>query len=144
MAFSCDRCGEPVAAEARFCPSCGHPQTVHEHHPTDTLPAIQIQDLVATPFLIVTRGANAGSKFVLDQAVTQIGRHPNSHIFLDDITVSRNHAEVESTATGYVVRDVGSLNGTYLNGSLIDSAPLVEGDSIQVGKYKLLLAFEVG
>jgi pSer/pThr/pTyr-binding forkhead associated (FHA) protein len=140
----CDACGANVDPMARFCSSCGKPQGSVEIHPTDTMPAINVNDLVGTPQLIVTRGANAGSKFALDQRVTRIGRHPNSDIFLDDVTVSREHAEVTATAEGITIRDVGSLNGTYLNGLLVEEARLSEGDSVQIGKYKLLLAIEIG
>lgn len=140
----CDACGTRVDPLARFCSSCGAPQTPAEIHPTDTMPAINVNDLVGTPQLVVTRGANAGSKYALDQRVTRIGRHPNSDIFLDDVTVSRDHAEVTTTTDGIVVRDLGSLNGTYLNGLLVEEARLTEGDSIQIGKYKLLLAVEIG
>lgn len=139
---ACDRCGAEVPSTARFCPTCGAPQPVHEANPTSTLPIIGDDD--GTPVLVVTRGANAGSKFALDQPVTTIGRHPRSVIFLDDITVSRHHAEVTATATGFDIRDVGSLNGTYVNNKLIDSVSLVEGDQIQIGKYKLIFAIEVG
>src|SRR3954471_13334219 len=72
--------------------------------------------------LVVKRGPNAGSKFLLDADVTRAGRHPDSDIFLDDITVSRRHAEVAKRDDGYLVRDVGSLNGTYLNRERIDEA----------------------
>jgi pSer/pThr/pTyr-binding forkhead associated (FHA) protein len=91
-----------------------------------------------TGLLVVRRGPNAGSKFMLDQEVTRAGRHPGSDIFLDDITVSRRHAEFVREGTGYVVRDVGSLNGTYLNRERTDSAPLSNGDEVQIGKFKLV------
>ena len=89
--------------------------------------------------LVVKRGPNAGSRFVLEGDVTRAGRHPDSDIFLDDITVSRRHAEVVRTGDGgYRVRDVGSLNGTYLNRERIDEAPLASGDEVQIGKFKLV------
>jgi len=88
--------------------------------------------------VVVKRGPNAGSKFTLDQDVTRAGRHPKSDIFLDDITVSRRHAEIVRQADGYVVRDVGSLNGTYLNRERIDEVPLAQGDELQIGKFKLV------
>src|SRR5438876_7635401 len=91
-----------------------------------------------TGMLVVKRGPNAGSKFMLDSAVTRAGRHPNSEIFLDDITVSRRHAEIVREANGYRVRDVGSLNGTYLNRERIDEARLGNGDEVQIGKFTLV------
>ncbi len=88
--------------------------------------------------LIVTRGPNTGSEYALDHVITTVGRHPDSDIFLDDVTVSRRHAEVERTTDGTVVRDVGSLNGTYVNQQRIEGDhPLVGGDEVQVGKFKL-------
>ena len=89
--------------------------------------------------LVVKRGPNAGSKFVLDSDVTKAGRHPDSDIFLDDITVSRRHAEIVHGTDGYTLRDVGSLNGTYLNRERIESeAALSNGDELQIGKFKLV------
>jgi pSer/pThr/pTyr-binding forkhead associated (FHA) protein len=75
---------------------------------------------------------------MLDSDVTRAGRHPESDIFLDDITVSRRHAEFQRGSGGYVVRDVGSLNGTYLNRERIDETDLANGDEVQIGKFKLV------
>jgi pSer/pThr/pTyr-binding forkhead associated (FHA) protein len=88
--------------------------------------------------LIVRSGAQAGDTFVLADPLTRLGRHPDSEIMLDDITVSRRHADVERTPTGYVARDVGSLNGTYVNHERIEEAPLRQGDELQVGKFRLV------
>jgi pSer/pThr/pTyr-binding forkhead associated (FHA) protein len=88
--------------------------------------------------LVVRRGPNVGERYTLDRPVTRAGRHPDSDIFLDDITVSRRHAEVHRAETGYTLRDTGSLNGTYLNRERIDDAPLVSGDEVQIGKYRLV------
>ena len=88
--------------------------------------------------LVVKRGPNAGSRFLLDADVTTAGRHPDSDIFLDDITVSRRHAEFVRDGGGFVVRDVGSLNGTYLNRERIETATLAGGDEVQIGKYRLV------
>ncbi|MCW2600657.1 MAG: domain containing protein [Frankiales bacterium] len=88
--------------------------------------------------LVVKRGPNAGSRFLLDADVTTAGRHPESDIFLDDVTVSRRHAEFAREAGGFVLRDVGSLNGTYLNRERIDAAGLAGGDEVQIGKYRLV------
>ncbi|MEI2654561.1 MAG: FHA domain-containing protein [Microthrixaceae bacterium] len=93
------------------------------------------------PLLVVIRGTNAGSRFALDPEVTTIGRHPESTVFLDDVTVSRRHTEIRLEGTHYLVSDVGSLNGTYLNGDRVDVHELAEGDQLQVGKYRLVFAF---
>jgi pSer/pThr/pTyr-binding forkhead associated (FHA) protein len=90
--------------------------------------------------LVVKRGPNAGSRFLLDSEVTTAGRHPDSDIFLDDVTVSRRHAEFrrDEQTNGFVVQDVGSLNGTYLNRERIETAELASGDEVQVGKFRLV------
>ena len=86
--------------------------------------------------LIVQRGPNEGARFLLDQDVTTVGRHPNADIFLDDVTVSRRHAEFRRTGTKFTINDLASLNGTYFDGVRIDSALLDEGAEVQIGKYK--------
>jgi len=88
--------------------------------------------------LVVQRGPGAGNRFLLDQDVVTAGRHPESEIFLDDITVSRRHVEFRRTADGFTVSDVGSLNGTYVNRDRIDEAVLANGDEVQVGKFRLV------
>jgi hypothetical protein len=88
--------------------------------------------------LVVKRGPNAGSRFLLDQDVISAGRHPDSDIFLDDVTVSRRHAEFRREGSGYTVHDVGSLNGTYVNRERIDAVPLSGGDEVQIGKFRLV------
>jgi pSer/pThr/pTyr-binding forkhead associated (FHA) protein len=93
----------------------------------------------SAPLLVVTRGPDAGSRLVLDKAVTCAGRHPDSDIFLDDVTVSRRHAEFQATENNDVqIVDVGSLNGTYVNRQPVDSAKLVNGDEVQIGKFRLV------
>ena len=88
--------------------------------------------------LLVMRGPNAGSRFRLDGDLTTAGRHPDSHIFLDDVTVSRRHAEFCRQGFRFTVRDVGSLNGTYVNRERIEEAELTGGDEVQIGKFRLL------
>jgi pSer/pThr/pTyr-binding forkhead associated (FHA) protein len=88
--------------------------------------------------LVVKRGPNAGSRFLLDQPVTSAGRHPDSDIFLDDVTVSRRHAEFRLDNNEFNVVDVGSLNGTYVNREPVDSAVLANGDEVQIGKFRLV------
>ena len=97
----------------------------------DALPA-------GSALLVVQRGPSAGSRFLLDTDVVAAGRHPESEIFLDDVTVSRRHAEFRRTADGFTVADVGSLNGTYVNRDRIDEVALQGGDEVQIGKYRLV------
>jgi len=91
-----------------------------------------------TALLVVLRGPNTGARFLLDDDEVSSGRHPDSDIFLDDVTVSRKHATFSRGAEGFVVRDVGSLNGTYVNRNRIDQAVLVTGDEVQIGKFRLV------
>ncbi len=88
--------------------------------------------------LVVQRGPGAGNRFLLDLDLVTAGRHPESEIFLDDVTVSRRHAEFHRTGTEFAVRDVGSLNGTYVNRDRIDQVSLKDGDEVQIGKYRLV------
>lgn len=97
----------------------------------DALPA-------GSALLVVQRGPSAGSRFLLDTDVVSAGRHPDSEIFLDDVTVSRRHAEFRRTPEGFTVADVGSLNGTYVNRDRIDEVTLQGGDEVQIGKYRLV------
>ena len=87
--------------------------------------------------LVVRRGPNVGARFLLDQDETVAGRHPSADIFLDDVTVSRRHAEFVRSGSAFEVRDLGSLNGTYFNGQSIESAALDDGAEVQVGKFRL-------
>ena len=88
--------------------------------------------------LVVRRGPNAGARFLLDHDVTTSGRHPDSDIFLDDVTVSRRHAEFHREGGTFTVRDVGSLNGTYVNRERVEAATLSNGDEVQIGKFRLV------
>ena len=87
--------------------------------------------------LIVQRGPNTGARFLLDPEVTNAGRSPKADIFLDDVTVSRKHCQFIASNGGYIVRDSGSLNGTYVNRERVDSIELHAGDEVQIGKYRL-------
>ena len=97
---------------------------------------------MAAPSSTWPAGPNAGSNYVVDGDLTSIGRHPDSDVFLDDITVSRRHCEIVRERDGFVVRDAGSLNGTYVNRERVDVGALHDGDEIQVGRFHL--AFHVG
>ena len=96
----------------------------------DSLPA-------GTALLVVRRGPNAGARFLLNTEVTTSGRHPDSDIFLDDVTVSRKHAAFVRDGNGFVVRDLGSLNGTYVGKDRVDEVHLQPGQDVQIGKYRL-------
>ena len=90
----------------------------------------------ASALLIVQRGPNEGARFLLDQDLTTVGRHPNADIFLDDVTVSRRHAEFRRSGNHFLVEDLASLNGTYFDGVRIESALLDDGAEVQIGKFK--------
>ena len=96
--------------------------------------------------LVVVRGPNAGSRFLLDRDTTTVGRHPDSDIFLDDVTVSRRHASLSRVEGGnhIVVKDLGSLNGSYVNGERVDERTLATGDELQIGRFKLLYVGDGG
>ena len=162
----CTQCGQQNPDESRFCSRCGSPlgRGQQGEHGVETTSTISLQALdgalegegaapepdaqpdsggldglpPGSALLVVKRGPNAGSRFLLDADVTTAGRHPESDIFLDDVTVSRRHAEFAREDGGFVVRDVGSLNGTYLNRERIDAARLAGGDEVQIGKYRLV------
>ena len=105
------------------------PATDAQTAATESLPA-------GSALLVVQRGPNAGSRFLLDQNVTTVGRHADSDILLDDITVSRQHVEFHREAGGFSVHDAGSLNGTYVNRKPVDVATLAAGDEVQIGKFR--------
>ncbi|MGQ0743881.1 MAG: FHA domain-containing protein [Acidimicrobiales bacterium] len=92
----------------------------------------------STAVLVIKRGPMAGSKFTLEADVSRAGRSLDNEVFLDDITVSRHHAEIVRTAEGFKVRDAGSLNGTYVNRERVDDVALANGDELQIGKFKLV------
>src|SRR5437763_14632509 len=112
---------------------------VPDDYGCDALAHVGVESLPSgTALLVVKRGPNAGSRFLLDRATTSAGRHPESDIFLDDVTVSRRHAEFRRDAGEFVVVDVGSLNGTYVNREPVDTAVLANGDEVQIGKFRLV------
>ena len=104
------------------------------HHDVGVLPELE----PGTGMLVVVRGPNAGSRFLLDRDATTVGRHPDSDIFLDDVTVSRRHAELVRSEEGMRVKDLGSLNGSYVNGERVEERTLATGDELQIGRFKLL------
>jgi pSer/pThr/pTyr-binding forkhead associated (FHA) protein len=91
----------------------------------------------SSALLVVLNGPGTSSRYLLDQDSTQAGRHPEADIFLDDVTVSRRHAEFVRTPSGFQVGDLGSMNGTYVDGQAIERRSLANGDEIQIGKFRL-------
>lgn len=147
----CNTCGHANPLGANFCSSCGAALdagrgddstiTFQADPASDGGEEVSV-DLNEIPAgmgaLVVRRGRNAGSRYVLDGDVTTAGRHPESDIFLDDVTVSRRHVEIRRSGSDYAVRDAGSLNGTYVNRNRVDEAPLRDGDELQIGSFKLV------
>ncbi|MDA8342972.1 MAG: FHA domain-containing protein [Actinomycetota bacterium] len=154
----CHNCGRRNPVGVNFCSSCGAAlvpsasdttvsvqpvEGVGDGYEEDT--ALAIGELPrGVAMLVVKRGPNSGVRFVLDEPVVRAGRHPESDIFLDDITVSRRHAEFTTDDGVTTVRDVGSLNGTYVNRERIEEARLASGDEVQIGKFKLVFLVATG
>ena len=131
---------EPPSATTATISFGGPSKTEHpEERPLDEEDAAAVDALPAgSALLVVQRGPSAGSRFLLDTDVVTAGRHPDSAIFLDDVTVSRRHAELRRGPSGFSVVDVGSLNGTYVNRDRIDEVVLQGGDEVQIGKFRLV------
>jgi pSer/pThr/pTyr-binding forkhead associated (FHA) protein len=154
---TCSQCGNQNTDDARFCSQCGN---ALDQVPVETTATIRFTGPAKTDderatlneadaaaadalpagsaLLIVQRGPGAGSRYLLDTDMVSAGRHPESDIFLDDITVSRRHVEFHRTEGSYRVHDVGSLNGTYVNRDRIDDALLQNGDEVRIGKFRLV------
>jgi pSer/pThr/pTyr-binding forkhead associated (FHA) protein len=152
----CSHCGGALADDVNFCPTCGTP-VGDAAESEDTTASIDVGDLdpehdldgtptlpPGTGMLVVVRGPNAGSRYLLDREITTVGRHPDSAIFLDDVTVSRRHAELTRDGVTIVLRDLGSLNGSYVNGERVDQRQLGTGDEVQIGRFKLLFVGTAG
>ncbi|MBS4730736.1 FHA domain-containing protein [Mycobacterium sp. SM1] len=118
------------------------PDLAGEREPSAAVNAAEAWGVEELPrgvaLLAVRRGPNAGSRFLLDRACISAGRHPESDIFLDDVTVSRRHAEFRRENDEFRIVDIGSLNGTYVNRKPVESAVLANGDEIQIGKFSLV------
>ncbi len=159
----CTACGSKNPDDARFCSQCGNrlvpageqpddqasgsesTATIQIGDKTDTFDSLGPVDAAAVDalpaghaLLVVQRGPGSGSRFLLDQDVVNAGRHPDSEIFLDDVTVSRRHASFQRAGDTFSVSDVGSLNGTYVNRDRIDKVVLKDGDEVQIGKFRLV------
>ena len=155
----CNHCGHRNPEGSNFCSSCGHvlerpmvsdDPTTMTFTPVEAAGEVADEEVkvvvddeqAASGILVVKRGPNAGSRFWLEEGVTTVGRSPSSTIFLDDVTVSRQHAEIRRDRDSFVVSDVSSLNGTYVNRQRIDTAALHSGDELQVGKFRLVFLHE--
>lgn len=156
--MACPLCGHHTAADDRFCGACGaplafrdaesvdHTSVISPGPPTGTGPLSamttgRLADLPSgSALLVVHRGPGEGQEYLLDPAVgvLRIGRSEDADIFLDDVTVSRNHAELRHGAEGWSIRDIGSLNGTYVNRVRVDDEQLAAGSEVQVGKFRFV------
>lgn len=149
----CQKCGHRNLSDAFFCSSCGAPLEVAGDKTVIIAKSDSLQDAIGTQdnvsinlrtlppdaaTLVVRTGPQAGARFELTTNLTRLGRHPESEISLDDISVSRRHAEIERQGDEYVVRDMGSLNGTYVNQRRVDSTVLQQGDEILIGRFRLI------
>ena len=146
-------CAHPVDPGDRFCRVCGAP-VAHDvtsvgltgPGSSGSLPPVGsgvAPDLgPGEAVLVVQRGMGAGASYLLVGDIVTAGREEDSDLFLDDVTVSRRHAELRRSETGWLLRDIGSLNGTYVNRQRIEEVPLQAGDEVQIGKYRF--AYLVG
>ena len=152
MARHCPECGFLVQEGANYCVKCGAFVGQPEERPVEATTATYIiddetgelrpaavEDVAAQSGALVIRsgGGRVGQSFPLKGERVRIGRSPDAEIFLDDVTVSRDHAQLVRRGSGWALDDSGSLNGTYVNRRRIESHRLADGDEIQVGKYKL-------
>ena len=156
MVRTCPQCGQEVADLARFCSNCGTAlvdlvdETAAQATGTLEVPLNSTGPLgsvdpssvggvaVGTALLVVRRGPSEGTSFLLDADTIVVGRSDDADVLLDDVTVSRRHAQFQRSEAGWVLRDSGSLNGTYVNRDRIDEVVLVGGDEVQIGKYRFV------
>ena len=146
----CANCGAKITPEMKFCSECGtrldQGQSTASYAPAfeeggpEAPPAVDVEGASLIELDQVEGTAGRRMHDIKDEVVT-VGRGPESDIFLDDVTVSRKHAEIERGERGYRIRDVGSLNGTYVNRVRVDAVDLRNGDEIQVGKYRFKFVF---
>ncbi len=138
----CPACDGAVTPEDRTCPSCGVRLSgaTASFEPVAAEESVGALDAVGVegPVLVVQKGAEVGERFYLEGAELTIGRDPESDIFLNDVTVSRQHARLTVSSDGVSVEDEGSLNGTYVNDVLVDKTRLRVGDALQVGRFRMI------
>ncbi len=147
--MTCPSCGSDIPPGSSTCPRCGvHLETdptvvyvpVAAQHPALTPDEASDVDGFVGHALIVERGPQAGMTYLLSQDSTTVGRHPDSDIFLDDVTVSRHHCRFLSDGAALSVEDSGSTNGTYVNGARVDRVDLHPGDEVLIGRFHLIVA----
>lgn len=153
----CKKCKKKNKDDAINCQYCGTPlgKKEYEEDITKTFAAIIVQDETGKrvlskidvknlrknlnfPMLIVIKGPNLGARYLIDKNITSIGRNVDGDIFFDDITVSRNHAEIINDKGIYIIVDKGSTNGTYINGIRENEKALINNDEIQIGRIKMV------
>lgn len=140
----CTSCGAGLPEDARFCAHCGKPVTADTEstgalNPVETPGETGPQEIVtdgAYAVLVVHRSPNEGTAYTLVPPLVRVGRAADQEVFLDDITVSRRHAEIRFADGVWKIVDLGSLNGTYVNRAAVQESPLVSGDEVQIGKYR--------
>jgi hypothetical protein len=139
---TCPECGAPLEAGASICASCGAPthEATAEFPPVAGAPEPMTKEPVDLdgPVLVVRRGPEVGERFYLDRERLTVGRDPESGIFLNDITVSRDHAVLTRSGGEVSIEDVGSLNGVYVNGASITRCALHNGDQVQIGRFQMV------
>jgi pSer/pThr/pTyr-binding forkhead associated (FHA) protein len=151
----CHNCGTRNPTGAKFCGACGNtlqpadaaettisfiPEVPTYETEEVSFPVEEIEEGKAV--LVVKKGPEAGTNFFLEKDVVTCGRDAASDIFLDDVTVSRRHAEIRRDSSGFKIVDSDSLNGTFVNRNRVDNAALKNGDEIQIGKFKLVIFTE--
>lgn len=134
----CQKCGSYLPTQGRSSDTESSTATYRVGETGEFIP-VDLEDVVAHGAALVIRagGGRVGESFPLEAEKHSIGRRPDSDVFLDDVTVSRDHALVVRRGDEWYLDDLGSLNGTYVNRKRIDSQRLADGDELQVGKYKL-------
>ena len=144
----CSECGASVSSDASECPKCGaslaDPTASFEPVPAIDAKAGGLGTATDGPVLIVRKGPQPGERFFIDRPKLGIGRDPKSDIFLNDMTVSRSHAVVTCVADEVSVSDAGSLNGTYVNGEIVENARLADGDVVQIGTFQMVFVAPSG
>ena len=143
MNIMCPVCGNEMPSDATACPHCGfRPQgATQSFQPIPLAQEVQAEAAAAPRKrgrLSVVRGPQTGVAFELGDAALSIGRNPNCGIFLNDMTVSRQHAELEPCEGGWLIKDTNSFNGVWVNNKNVDSCILADGDVIQIGAFCLL------